>query len=63
MNDLEREISLHKDRWCKFNCQRRGMNAVIVDEDGHVKDRNDICQFCQVDAFIRELVDQKVIEL
>lgn len=60
MNDLERDISIHKDRWCKFNCKKEGVKAILLNEDGNVIDKEYMCKLCPVDDIIRELIDQKV---
>lgn len=76
MDDLEREISLHKDRWCRYHCTAKNTKVTVSAEDYiwcqtcrekqyiEIEDESEIgeeaCKLCQVDAFIRELIEQKV---
>lgn len=61
MKDLEREISIHKDLWCKYKCKANGLTAMLYDEDNYFKDKDNTCKLCQIDDFIRELISQRVI--
>jgi hypothetical protein len=52
---MEYSVEQIKDLYCKFTCQ---YNNSLEEING---DFIDPCKFCQIDNFIQELKDQKII--
>ena len=52
---MEYSIDQIKDLYCKFKCQSHDQN---LEADGYSIDP---CEICQIDSFIQELEDYKII--